>query len=921
MSTWVANEACGFVSTELPSNRLRCVIKPTDVEDAVRVQIKYSFGSNAERGPNERGLAHAVEHMIFKGTFGNDEADDLDEQIRSIKFSERDIPLIARAFGSSYNAFTTTNMTSYYFEVAPEFIKPFLQILASSMDRTRLAEQHFKSEKLAILEEMYSGKDDLLRDAIKSMRKQMYRPSDPCYHPTIGYETNLVDARGVDLRGFYDRLYHPENATLFVVGKVDDLDRVKTYIEQLFMPIRPKTTAQLYDYTAPLESRGLTPVGAQHSQRLHFHTLPQTTGIVVVAWKHQLSDYRRKNRLRNDVPKLLSKIMTGDENSRLYKEIVVENNNNCTCVEMFSDLDYHVGETYVILTGDQNIVDDADQWTTVLQRLVTQPLTTREVQIANAYLDQQRAERNIDLESYASAWIDDHHMSQDFSTFISNDVNDLIINDTESFLNEAFDSKPFVWTYTAFQDKDEAKRKAHDSSNDHGLNVERLKRDPRTAPLERPHALPLFEQRYRKVDLSKSLPNLNARPWGKWSLVQNPAYEFGVRIGLMPLRHEALGMAGTDMVLIGMVHDLMSECFQRSKFQDDGVFTSVFSPRLISIKSLGAATPDEARQMSKYVEVFATALDEEQAAALKLFWRRNLNRFQKQWSQKAAEMSMDAETVCYDYVESKVCDSKYASLADVKAAMATFDIDDAIRVQRKWWTEVSGFVMMKDDKYDRPYDDQEHQHVDAEHLDAYLPAPRTLSHSSSSSVKPKTFTIANVPLNQTTLVFGKPGTLVKSDVRYDGVRQIAQHIMFASLGSRFMKHMREGTGNVYFCSGWYGRDASFKHKGYDGLVVKTSPNEAEAVRRRVEAFIKTSVTLEEGEVVAAKRYLVHGWKQALEESALESTWARRWRQNLDEFNAECKQVVKTIMAVTRQDVERFINAKSSVPYDAVAIGM
>lgn len=57
MAAWTVNPESGYVSTELPSNRLRCVIKPTDVEDAVRAQIKYGFGSNAER-PNELGGAH-----------------------------------------------------------------------------------------------------------------------------------------------------------------------------------------------------------------------------------------------------------------------------------------------------------------------------------------------------------------------------------------------------------------------------------------------------------------------------------------------------------------------------------------------------------------------------------------------------------------------------------------------------------------------------------------------------------------------------------------------------------------------------------------------------------------------------------------------------------------------------------------------
>lgn len=856
--------------------------------------------------------------MMFKGTFGNDEADNVDEEIRAIKFAERDIPLIARAFGADYNAFTTSNMTSYYFQCAPEFLKPFLQVLASSMDRTRLADQHARSEKLAVIEEMYAGKDVLMRDAIKSMRKSMYRHGDPSYHPTIGYESNLIDMSSRDLRGFYDRLYHPENATLFIVGKIRDVDKVKAWVEELFSPVRKKATAQTFDYTAPLKSRGATPAGAVRSRHMSFHTLSKSLGVMVVAWKHVVDEYRHRGKLREDVPKVLSKIMAGGANSRLYKEVVVnglEACGTCNSVEMFTDLDYHVGETYVVLTGDTEMVDNADAWAAALQRLVTQPLTTRDVQVANAYLDQQRAARNVNLEGYVSAWVEDHHMTRDFSTFVANDVNDLVINDAESFIGEAFNSKPFVWTYTAFSSQEEAEGKAREVAEEHMVNVARLKRNARTLPLEPPHALPLFERRYRKVDLSKSLPSVTTQAWGKWTLVQNDSYSFPIRLAMMPLRHEALAMAGVDTAIIGQLQDVMRECFEKDKYEDAGVFGDV-GPKGLRVRSL-YDTDAVADAVAEFSEVFGTALDEDQEADLRSFWRRNGERFEKQWKQQSAEMGMDASNVCFDFVEDAVSDSKYASLSEVQAALTSFDVDKAIKLQRKWWTEVSGFIMRSRPIPDGIAEPEKYAHVGADHLDARLPPP---AQASSAPVQ-REFKLSNVPLNQVVVVFGKPGTMTKSDSDYDGVRPVAQHIMFASLGSRFMKHMREGTGNVYYCGGWYGKGASFTHKGYDGLVIKSSPGEQDAVRKRVEDFIRTPVTVEDYEVAAAKRYLVHAWKQALSESALMGTWVRHWRQDCKAFERKVEEAVVKISAVTRADVEQFINIKADTRYNAVAIGV
>lgn len=148
------------MSTFVCDNGLRVVIAPTRVSDQVRVQIVYHFGSNAERGPEERGLAHVVEHMIFKGCTGqlygtgSMTKADIARELPRLAFSEQDICAVARLFGAKYNAFTTNNKTSYYFQVSPRYMLPFLQILSSSMQRTAIKEQHLRSEKLAVLEEV-----------------------------------------------------------------------------------------------------------------------------------------------------------------------------------------------------------------------------------------------------------------------------------------------------------------------------------------------------------------------------------------------------------------------------------------------------------------------------------------------------------------------------------------------------------------------------------------------------------------------------------------------------------------------------------------------------------------------------------------------------------------------------------------------
>ena len=142
------------------TNGLNVCMQPLPAATETRIQICYNFGSNAEIGAKEAGLAHVVEHMAFKGTFGaydvsaTDNVPELMANAASLGFSETDIVRCARLFGASFNAFTSVNKTSFYFQMEKAFTVPFFLILSSSMKRSRMDEQMLFSEKKAVLEEV-----------------------------------------------------------------------------------------------------------------------------------------------------------------------------------------------------------------------------------------------------------------------------------------------------------------------------------------------------------------------------------------------------------------------------------------------------------------------------------------------------------------------------------------------------------------------------------------------------------------------------------------------------------------------------------------------------------------------------------------------------------------------------------------------
>jgi zinc protease len=171
----------------------------------VLLQIAYDVGSFVEQ-EGERGMAHLIEHMIFKGTE---------------KLSEGDIDSISRKYGASFNAFTSKDMTSYYFEVDKNNWHPFMGILADCMQNARFDSEHLASEFRAVIQELRMYADRHWNVMLEHAAKNIFPSNYPYHYPTIGFKQDLVNIKAEDLKRFYKKYYRPERATLFVVGDIE----------------------------------------------------------------------------------------------------------------------------------------------------------------------------------------------------------------------------------------------------------------------------------------------------------------------------------------------------------------------------------------------------------------------------------------------------------------------------------------------------------------------------------------------------------------------------------------------------------------------------------------------------------------------------------------------------------------------------
>lgn len=202
----------------------------------VLVQIAYDIGSGVE-GDGERGLAHLLEHLIFKGTE---------------RLSETDIGAIAKKYGAKFNAFTGPDITSYFFETNKNNWRPFVGLLAECMQHARFHNDFIASEIKAIIQELRMHRDNYLRLLTQKAAELVFPPNHPYHDPVIGYKEDLVSISSDSVKNFYDKYYRPDRATLFIVGDID-IDEALDVAQKTFesIPVLEKSVTKDLSFHTP----------------------------------------------------------------------------------------------------------------------------------------------------------------------------------------------------------------------------------------------------------------------------------------------------------------------------------------------------------------------------------------------------------------------------------------------------------------------------------------------------------------------------------------------------------------------------------------------------------------------------------------------------------------------------------------------
>jgi zinc protease len=210
-------------------NGLRVLTLPDPGADTVTVHIVYLVGSRHE-GYGEKGMAHLLEHMLFKG---------------STNFPDIKGDLTRR--GARWNGTTSNDRTNYFETVSatPENLDWALAMEADRMVNSRVSRQDLDSEMTVVRNEFEMGENNPGSVLFQRMQQAAY-----AWHnygnPVIGERTDIERVPIDKLQAFYRTWYQPDNAVLMIAGRFDE-PRALQLVAKHFGPI-PKPARALPNF-------------------------------------------------------------------------------------------------------------------------------------------------------------------------------------------------------------------------------------------------------------------------------------------------------------------------------------------------------------------------------------------------------------------------------------------------------------------------------------------------------------------------------------------------------------------------------------------------------------------------------------------------------------------------------------------------
>lgn len=275
------------------ANGLRVLHRRDTSAPICTIMVVYHVGSRNE-ALGHTGSTHILEHLLFK---------DSDEFNRT---NGKPISLYLDRIGATSNATTWFDRTNYFELIPKEHFADVLSLEASRMRSSRFSAADLATEMTVVRNEYERSRNnpgDLLEEAVWASAFMAH----PYHHPTIGWKDDIEGSTAERLRDFYDRFYHPDNATLIVIGDISPAELIKEV---------PKTFGRIPRALEPIPPMKVVELPQEGPRRVELRRPGETTLVTVAHKSPKATD--------PSMPALMlfSQILAGGLSSRLERALV-----------------------------------------------------------------------------------------------------------------------------------------------------------------------------------------------------------------------------------------------------------------------------------------------------------------------------------------------------------------------------------------------------------------------------------------------------------------------------------------------------------------------------------------------------------------------------------------------------------------------
>lgn len=293
----IHGDAPGSPETFELSNGMSVVVIPDRRAPVVTHMVWYRVGA-ADEPIGMSGVAHFLEHLMFKGT-------------KTIAPGE--LSRIVARNGGQDNAFTSQDYTAYFQRVAIDRLPIVMEMEADRMSNLVLSDAEVLPERDVVLEERRMRVENNPRAILSEKMNNALFPGHPYGTPVIGWAEEIAALSTENAIAYYDRFYTPNNAILIVGGDISAAE-LRPLAEKYYGVIEPRMAT-------PIRLRDATQSTGKAARVTYADARVQQPMLERV---YRVPNYRANNRKDGPALEVMSTLLGGSAISRFYRKLVVE---------------------------------------------------------------------------------------------------------------------------------------------------------------------------------------------------------------------------------------------------------------------------------------------------------------------------------------------------------------------------------------------------------------------------------------------------------------------------------------------------------------------------------------------------------------------------------------------------------------------